>query len=406
MYLFKLAFRNYFRNTRRSIISGISVAIAIAAIIFFHSYIRGATKNIAENVIKLLSGHIRITTKEYARCERLIPLSESIPLSAEFYNSLANHKDIIMVSPRIKFGVLLGKEEMSIPALGYAIDPKKEVDISGLDKRIIEGYYITPKENAAILGKNLAARLNVKVGDTLTIITKTAYDSPAGINLLVKGLFSTGMGGVDRSLFYIPLDVGQRLLDLEARATEIVIIIKNPDRAVQVASTIKSHTDYSVIPFQYNPILHYINSFSIVYSIFYFIILLVACSTIANTMMMVVFERIREIGMLKAMGLNNLSVVGLLTIEAGIIGFVGSFLGAVFGAILSYWFKYQGLDFSKMASSSASADMPFGPVIYLLPTPSIILGGFIFGLLATIIVALFPISRVTRLEPAKALRTI
>lgn len=405
MYLIKLAFRNYFRNTRRSIISGISVAIAITAIIFFHSYIRGANKNIGENVINLLSGHIRITTKEYERRERLIPLSESIPLSAEFYNSL-NNKDIIMVSPRIKFGVLLGKEEMSIPALGYAIAPEKEVDISGLDKRIIEGSYIAPNENAAILGKNLAARLNVKVGDTLTIITKTAYDSPSGINLLVKGIFSTGMGGIDRSLFYIPLDVGQRLLDLEGSATEIVIIIKNPDRAVDVARSIKSHTDYSVIPFQYNPILRYINSVSIVLSIFYFIVLLVACSTIANTMMMVVLERTKEIGMMKAMGLNNLSVVGLLTLEAGIIGFVGSLLGAIFGAILSYWLKYQGLDFSKMASSSASADMPFGPIIYLLPTPSIILGGFIFGLLVTVIVALFPIRRVTRLEPAKALRTV
>ncbi|MEA3432129.1 MAG: FtsX-like permease family protein, partial [candidate division WOR-3 bacterium] len=353
MYLIKLAFRNYFRNTRRSIISGISVAIAITAIIFFHSYIRGANKNIGENVINLLSGHIRITTKEYERRERLIPLSESIPLSAEFYNSL-NNKDIIMVSPRIKFGVLLGKEEMSIPALGYAIAPEKEVDISGLDKRIIEGSYIAPNENAAILGKNLAARLNVKVGDILTIITKTAYDSPSGINLLVKGIFSTGMGGIDRSLFYIPLDVGQRLLDLEGSATEIVIIIKNPDRAVDVAHSIKSHTDYSVIPFQYNPILRYINSVSIVLSIFYFIVLLVACSTIANTMMMVVLERTKEIGMMKAMGLNNLSVVGLLTLEAGIIGFVGSLLGAIFGAILSYWLKYQGLDFSKMASSSAS----------------------------------------------------
>ncbi|MBA7662521.1 hypothetical protein ES703_70550 [subsurface metagenome] len=122
-------------------------------------------------------------------------------------------------------------------------------------------------------------------------------------------------------------------------------------------------------------------------------------------MIMVVYERTKEIGMMKAMGLNNLSVAGLLTLEAGIIGFVGSFMGTVIGGILSYWLKYQGIDMSMM-SSSTSADMPYGPIIYFSPTPMIMITGFLFGLLAAIIVALLPITRITKLEPAKALRTV
>jgi len=109
--------------------------------------------------------------------------------------------------------------------------------------------------------------------------------------------------------------------------------------------------------------------------------------------------------MLKAMGLNSLSIISLLTIEAGIIGLIGSSAGAVLGGMLSYWLKYQGFDIS-IASSTSSQTMPFGPIIYFSPTPLVILGGFVFGLLATIIVALLPISRVVKLEPAKALKTI
>jgi len=404
MQLFKLAYRNFFRNTRRSIISGISVALAITAIIFVRSYLGGFFENITGNVVKLISGHIRISTKEYERRERMLPLSSAIVLSPEFYKSLPD-AEIETTSPRIKFGVLLGEEELSVPALGYAIDPEIEREIGGLQERMVTGSYIQSGEKAAILGKGLAERLGVTVGDTLTIITRTAYDSPTGLNLLVKGTFRTGIGGMDRSLFYIPLDVGQAMLDLEGRATEFAIILKNPDNAVQIAHSIDLGPDYSIVPFQHNPLLRYLNIATVIYSIFYVIVLLVACSAIANTMLMIVFERTKEIGMMKALGLNNLSIVGLLTIEAGIIGAIGSALGSIFGAILSYWLKYQGIDISMM-SSTTSADMPFGPIIYSAPTPFIIITAFILGLIVTIIVALLPISRATKINPAKALKTV
>jgi len=404
MQLFRLAYRNFFRNTRRSIISGISVALAITAIIVMRSYISGIFENISGNIVRLISGHIRITTTEYERRERMIPLSESLELTPQFYEALPE-EGIALTSPRIKFGVLLGEEELNIPALGYAIHPEKERDIAALNKRLIGGSYINSGERAAIIGSGLAERLEVTIGDTLTIITRTAYDSPTGMNLLVKGIFHIGIGGMDRSLFYIPLDVGQELLDLEDRATEFVILVNDPNDAIDIARVIRARFDLSVVPFQHNPLLRYVNTANVVFSLFYLVVLLVACSTIANTMLMIVFERTKEIGMMKALGLTNLSIVGLLTIEAGIIGTLGSAMGTILGGVLSYWLKYQGIDIS-MASSSSSADMPFGPIIYLEPTPLIILAGFLFGLLITIVVALLPISRVTKLEPAKALKTI
>ena len=404
MQLFKLAYRNFFRNTRRSIISGISVALAIMAIIFVRSYLSGFFENITDNVVKLISGHIRITTREYERRERMLPLAESIELSPEFYKSLPEEQ-IELTSPRIKFGVLLGEEELSVPALGYAIDPETEREIGGLHKRIVTGSYIQSGEKAAILGKGLAERLQVTVGDTLTIITRTAYDSPTGLNLLVKGIFRTGIGGMDRSLFYIPLDVGQAMLDLEGRATEFVIILKDANKAIQIANSINLGPDYSVVPFQYNPILRYLNIATVIYSIFYVIVLLVACSAIANTMLMIVFERTKEIGMMKALGFDKRSILSVLVIEASIIGILGSAIGAVLGATLSYWLKYQGIDISMM-SSTTSSDMPFGPIIYAAPTPFIIITAFILGLVVTIIVALLPISRAARINPAKALKTV
>ena len=206
MYIFKLALRNFFRNTRRSLISGLSVAIAIMVIIFARSYIKGIIQNVNDNIVRLVSGHINIVTPEYKRRERLLPIAESIKLDDQLYKIL-EHDEITHVSPRIKFGVLLGEEELSVPALGYAFTPEIERDISALDKRITEGEYILSGERTALLGVNLAKRLDVCVGDTFTIITRTAYDSPTGINFIVIGLFETGIGCVVCSLFYIHLDI-------------------------------------------------------------------------------------------------------------------------------------------------------------------------------------------------------
>lgn len=404
MNLLRLAYRNFFRNTRRSLISGLSVALAITAIIFARSYIRGIFQNMSGNVVKLVSGHITIKTKEYERRERLIPLSESFELSREFYDAIPA-EEIQLASPRIKFGVLLGEEELSVPALGYAIDPDREREIAGIQKRLIEGGYIESGRNDAILGKGLAERLDMTVGDTLTVITRTAYDSPTGLNFVIKGIFQTGIGGMDRNIFYVPIDISQKMLDLEGRTTEFVILLKDPSKAVDVVRSIKLGDEYAVTSYLQNPVLRWVNLAQAVYSFFYVVILLVACSAIANTMLMIVFERTKEIGMMKALGLNNLSIVGLLTIEAAIIGIVGSFFGTISGTALSYWLKYQGIDIS-MVSSTASADMPFGPIIYLAPTPFIITTAFLLGLIVTVIVALLPISRATRINPAKALKTI
>lgn len=402
MYLLRFAYRNFFRNTRRSIISGLSIAIAIAVIIFAQSYIRGYTDSFSENIVRLLSGHITITTKEYERRERLLPLSESIELTDSLYNQLKD-EEILAVSPRIKFGVLLGEEELDVSALGYAIEPELVAKFSVLPKRIIDGSYLSANSNEVIIGQGLSQRLGLGVDDTLVIITRTAYGSPTGAKFLIKGIFATNIGGIDRNFFYIPFSVGQRLLDLVGETTEIILYLKDGDKAIDLAQRLQKNLGLSVLPYQYNPILRYINSFKVAYSLFYLIILLVACAAIANTMLMVVFERTKEIGMMKALGLNNGSIIGLLISEAGIIALIGSFVGSLIGAGLSYWFRYHGIDFSMMAQST-SADLPFGPVIYFAPTPLIVLSSFILGILVTIIVALLPITKVARINPAHALR--
>jgi putative ABC transport system permease protein len=402
--VFRLAYRNFFRNTRRSLISGISVAIAIAVIIFAHSYLKGITYSIMDNVVQLVSGHVRITTREYERRERMLPLSEAMTVTPELRQAL-ERGEVAAAGYRIKFGVMLGEGDRTIPALGYGVEPAVERTIMKLDKRIVQGDYLGKDDQAVILGRELARRLGKKVGDSLTIITRTAYDSPTGMNLVVKGIFATGLGGIDRTVFYVPLGKAQALLDLEGRATEIVVLLRDRERAPAVARALqREFPDWSVASYQDNPILQQVNVNESVFMVFYFIILLVACSTIANTMIMVVFERQREIGMLKALGMGSGTVIAMLIIESGLIGISGSLIGCLVGALSSYWLKFHGINLT-LISSVASAEIPFGPMVYLAPTPLMVLTAFLLGLLASTVVAYLPVRRVTKLDPARSLRT-
>jgi putative ABC transport system permease protein len=403
--LLRLAYRNFFRNTRRSLISGISVAIAIAVIIFAHSYLKGITRSIMDNVVQLVSGHVRITTREYERRERMLPLSEALEVTPDILRAL-NRGEIAAVGLRIKFGVMLGEGDQTIPALGYGVEPAVEKLILKLDKRVVQGGYLEDEGQTVILGRELARRLGKKVGDSLTIITRTAYDSPTGMNLVVKGIYATGLGGIDRAVFYMPLKKAREMLDLEGRATEIVMLLRDRDKAPAVARALRREfPDLSVTSYQENPLLQQVNVSESIFMVFYFIILLVACSTIANTMLMVVFERQREIGMLKALGMGSGPVIVMLIVESGLIGISGSLAGCLVGAFFSYWLKFHGIDLT-LISSAASADIPFGPMVYLAPTPVIVLTAFLLGLLASIVVAYLAVRRVAKLDPARSLRTI
>jgi putative ABC transport system permease protein len=106
-------------------------------------------------------------------------------------------------------------------------------------------------------------------------------------------------------------------------------------------------------------------------------------------MLMVVFERQREIGMLKALGMGSASIIALLLVESTLIGAAGSIAGTGIGTGFSYWLKYKGIDIS-MFSASATADIPFGPVIYLSPTPVLVLSAFLLGLFASAVIATCP----------------
>gem|GEM_PF-373514 len=380
--LFKMAFRNVLRNKRRSILTAVGIIIAVMLIIYAQGFITGMVDSMIENTALIKSGHVRIVTPEYLRRQKLSPLEEAVYINPELEEMVDGTPEVQAFTYRIPFGVLLSKDENSKPAFGTAIDVEREkrfLDLSG-EKYLVEGSYLQASDEAILIGQGLAEELGFSIGDSLVIITSTAYGSPSGMNLAVKGIVKLGHANLDDNAFYIPLAAAQQLLDLEGRAAEVLVLLDSRDNAEKIASQWQEEAGDAMglkfIPWQQDDILGFLYVVFNVYWVIYAIILLIASATIINTMLMAVFERIKEIGILKAMGMRGNRILWLLTAEASMIGLFGAIIGAVLGVVLTI--IAPEVNFSSLSGQDMGS-IYFNPIIKLNLSVDAAIACFLFG---------------------------
>jgi len=404
MFYFKLAIKNLARNKRRSLLTLSAVIIACIIITFAQCYFEGVLDNMSENYIHFETGHIKINTDEYVKRERLFPLDEAVFGINELEAKINTFEEVELVTGRIKFGVLLNVNNSNFRAMGIGMEPNKETNILPWDELIKEGNYLNPDKQEMIIGSQLADKLNVAVNDTITILTSTAYGSLSALNFHIVGIFEFGMAYLDKSVFYIPLKSAQYLLDLEDAATEIVIMTDNKHNAEILALQIEKQLtdDYSVRSWnKVGALFSSIETRMKTMHIMYFFFLFTAALIIANTMLMSILERTREIGMLMAMGMRPNNIVRLFLTEGIVIGFVGGIIGCILGTIIVITLEHTGIPVGNVGDAT---DMPFGDTLYpkffiLAPIYALIL-----GVITSILASLYPAKKAASLVPTEALR--
>jgi len=350
MFLLKLAIRNVFRNTRRSMLTGTSIMFSVAVLIIAWSFVEGAVKDMTNAYIQFQSGHIRVLTEEFAKQERMMPLQYSIPDYSALQTKVAAVPGVRTVTGRLKFGVLLDYEGNTKQTMGVGIEPAAEGAILELSKKIVQGRVIQSDSDEVNIGVNMARDLKLKLGDNLTVVTQTAYGSMSAKNFTVVGIYNFQSPTIDRKVFLIPIESAQYLLDLPGSASELFIITDNADHARQTAEKISAALGqgFRVSAWQdQGAIYFFLTLVRWLYLIILIIMVLLSAFTILNTMFMTVLERTREIGMMKALGMTNRQLRTMVLLEALVLGALASLIGVSLGAALSYYFSTNGLDMTK-----------------------------------------------------------
>ncbi len=400
-----IAWRNIGRNKYRSLITIGGIALGLAALVFIRSFIDGADSQMVENYTSFLSGHIQIHQKGF---HKKMGLDLSIEKLSSIESALKNNPNIKAYTKRIKDYALISSAENSSGILLMGIDPLREPSVTTLNQRIKRGRFLSQKDDDKIvIGKELAENLNVDLGDKIVIMSQGYDGSMAAAAYKICGILDTGASEIDKGLALITLKAAQELLVMENKVSEIAIRTSSPFGIEEITSPLKeklSNLGYEVLSWkEISPLavqwLEFDKAFS---NIILFIVLIVVAASILNTMLMSVMERVKEIGIMLALGTKPKDIVFMVGWESFFLGIIGTSIGMFIGLTASYYFGRTGIDLSMF--SSALEAYYTGSVIYPRILFAYVSLWALIVLLTSVLASLYPAYKASKLKPVEALR--
>lgn len=336
--LAKLAFRNLFRNPRRTTVVLLIVALGASALFLFHGFNAGIMNQYRANTIKSRYGHGQIFTKSYRDSLLEKPWEAWINDYDSLGKELLSIDGVMQVFPRINFYGLLSNGQKNISGRGQGVVGEQEYRFFDTIN-IIHGKNLSSENDGIILGLGLAKALGLKVGDLVTVLANTVDGSLNGVDTYVTGIFHTGSKEFDDSVFRIQLKEAQVLLDTKKVET-ISLGLDQIDSWKNVETFISKRylNAYEAVPFHVLDKIYYQNSVDWLnsqFAIIQIIILTIVVLGIISTVSTSIFERKQEIGMLRANGESKWGVFSLLTLEGIYLGIIGALIGIVFSLIIN-----------------------------------------------------------------------
>ncbi len=400
----KLAFKNVFRNRRRTGITGLVLVFGATALILAGGFIAFTFRGLSESTIHGDLGHIQLFSKESVGRE------EDRPLEFGLDSVEAMKKKIIMLDhvrftmSRILFMGLISNGDKSEVFIGRGVEPDKELKLADFTLNIDTGKYLGQnpegtKDNEAMLARGLAKSMKAKIGDYLTLMTTTSKGALNALDVKVVGIYSTGIPEYDARALMVDLSTAQKILNSQ-KVTNLVVVLDQTDKTTAVAAelekmfpniTAKRWFDLATF---YNAVVKLYNS---IFSFLGAIIFVIVVLSSSNTMMMSIFERTKEIGTQLAVGTSRVRLLLNFLYEGLIIGV----LGALLGLIIAYGLATL-INNSHMMMPAAPGRTSGYP-LYVDTVPMIFIGVFVLMSTTTVISTVFPAFKASRLKIVDAL---
>lgn len=414
-YLIKIAFKNLFRSKLRTFVSIIAIAFGVMIVVFARGLIVGLIDSLSTDHIQYYAGHIKIVDQDYYKRERLLTLDYPIDGFSnqnldEMIAALEDLDYVERVIPRLKFGAMVSAEDELVSMSGWGVEPEQELAFTKVQDLLVEGRMVRPGEQAVVMGTALLRKIGRRVGDQVTIVYNTAFNSLKGTTFTIVGRLETGLKLLNEVVFYLPLDQAQRLLEMEQQVTELLLELPEPKLVSQVQPQIQAllaeADDERYLALGYretSDLVAFMDVAEVMYNCIYIFLVLLSCIVVLNTMIMIIKERTKEIGMMSALGLQSKEILQLFMIEGAFMGIVGSLIGAIFGTMINGYLAKVGFDYGA-ALSGMDADVLFDTMFYPVASLSNTIFAFVLGVVVVTIACLVPARRAARLEPTVAMR--
>jgi ABC-type lipoprotein release transport system permease subunit len=398
--LFKMAFRNLGRNRRRTLLSSLAVSIGLALLILMASVVAGEMRSALENTIQLESGHLQIRAASYNEQKLTLDWKDLIADPQALIGQLKAIPQVTDATPRLFASGIITRGEQSRGVEVIGIDPASPAN-QPFRAGLISGAFLTADDRQGVLiGKPLADKLKMKLGDQINLLVNTSDGSVDQQLFTIRGIYTTNTAAFDENTVFMPLAKAQVFTGAQDHASTIMVFLRSRDEAQAVANAIQA-PGYQVLTWQtMNELIVQFEDFANSYMvILYLIVLGITATVVTNTLIMAVFERTREIGVLTAIGMKARRILLQFLTEAGLIATGGVIGGVVLGIAACLLFNRTGFYIGNMGISG----MLIGDTIYAYLLPENIVRLSIITYVITLIASLYPATMAARLEPVEAL---
>jgi putative ABC transport system permease protein len=407
--LIRMAWRNVWRNRRRTVIAVIAIALGLVLMLFFDGLLGGAKQAIYGNTVKLQGGNVQVHAPGYREKAKRLPLLPLADPGTAVQAALAQPK-VVAASQRIETSGMVSSREATMPVVITGIEPEREAPVSLAAENVVQGRYLTASdEDVLLIGHALAKNLEVAVGDRVTLVGRATHEQMRRRTMTVVGIYDMGIPEVEKRMVYVSLLEAQTLFDLRDQATEVVVFLERVGEEPPVVESLQAALPgYEVDAWDtVNPETRQMMEMEDqVMGIFGLIILLIAGVGILNLMLMAVFERTREIGLVAAMGLKRREIVVLFLLEGVLIGLLGALVGGALGGLINAYYGQIGLEWAGASAEYSELAALLGGRIYFSIGLDVLLNRALTVVIIAALASLYPAWQASKREPAEALHYV
>ncbi len=400
----KLAWRNLWRNRRRSIIAISSIIFSVLLASWMRSMQEGSYDSMIENVVKFYSGYLQVQDSAYWE-ERT--LENSMEVSPELKQQIENLKDVTLVSHRLESYALAANHQHSKPGMVLGIEPEAEDRITAISKKIKAGEFLQPGDKSVVLGKGLGDFLNLTVGDTLVMIGQGYHGISANGLFPVKGIMEHPNQDFDKRLVLLDIGTAREFYSAYGMSTSLVVMTGDHyqvDHLKTEIGQLLSPEETVLTWIEMQPeIEQLIQSDRASGIIMLGILYLVIAFGMFSVIMMMVKERHREFGVIHAVGMKKRKMAIIVLLETLFIGIIGCTIGLVVSYFFCLWFYHNPI---PLTGEMATATVQYGmePYMFFSIQPSLFYNQMILVFFISLFIAIFPVYNIYRLKITSALR--
>ncbi len=402
MTLYKMAWRDLGRNRRRTFFSMLALAFGVALLVFMASFIAGEIRDALNSAIELQSGHLQVRAASYNEDKTSLDFADLIENPDALAAQIAARPEVLTATPRLYATGIVAAGETSAGVRIVGIDPASPASAPFRDG-IVAGQYLTADDRSGLLvGKTLADKVGLAQGDNVNLLVNTSNGDVDQQAFVVRGIYSTGTPGYDETTILMPLAKAQAIARAENHASAIFILLKNQDQTGLMAAALAGPAYQVKTYLQLNTLLVEFENFAnpMMY-LFYLIVLGITATVIINTLIMSVFERTREIGILAAMGMRGGRIMAMFFAESSLLAVGGIALGVALGSLLSAYVQRYGFFIGNFGITGVM----IGERIYTYLTLNDVITLSITALVITLLAALYPALVAANMEPVEALHS-